>query len=152
MTPRTVVFSVPESTTVDAFFQQHEGVRFSRIPIYGDDPDDVDGFVLRGDLLLSQAGEDSAKTLRDHKREMPVMPESKSLSQAFNDILRTRAQIVQVVDEYGDLAGILTLEDIIETLLGLEIVDEGDEAVDMQEHARKLWAKRARNMGLKLED
>jgi CBS domain containing-hemolysin-like protein len=62
-----------------------------------------------------------------------------------------RAHIVQIVDEYGSLAGILTLEDIIETMLGLEIVDEGDEAVDMQEHARRLWQRRAREMGLDID-
>jgi CBS domain containing-hemolysin-like protein len=63
-------------------------------------------------------------------------------------VLRERAHIVQIVDEYGVLAGILTMEDIIETLLGLEIVDESDENVDMQEHARHLWRRRARDMGI----
>ena len=151
MTPRPVVFSVSESTTVGEFFDVHESVRFSRIPLYREDPDQVDGFVLRGDLLLAHAKGDVDKPLAVLKRPMPIVPESLSLAQAFNRLLRVRAHIVQVIDEYGCLAGILTLEDIIETLLGLEIVDEGDEAVDMQEHARRQWRRRAREMGLKFE-
>jgi len=69
-----------------------------------------------------------------------------TLARAFNELIRVRAHIVLVVDEFGSPAGILTLEDIIETLLGLEIVDEGDETVDTQEHARRLWRRRARNL------
>jgi len=148
MTPRVVVFSVPESLTVGAFFERHEGERFSRIPLYREDPDQADGFVLRSDLLLARAHGETHLPIETFKRDMPIIPESISLARAFNQILQVRAHIVQIVDEYGCMAGILTLEDIIETLLGLEIVDEGDRAVDMQEHARKLWQRRARKLGL----
>lgn len=149
MTPRPVVFSVSRDLTVDAFFSAHEQKRFSRIPVYRDDPDAVEGFVLRQDLLLARAHGEGEARLRDFERSMPVLPVGSSLAQALNEALKVQAHIVQVVDEYGVLAGILTLEDIIETLLGLEIVDEGDEAVDMQEHARSLWRRRARKMGLR---
>ena len=108
----------------------------------------LDGFVLRSDLLLARATDEGATPLARFERPMPVLPESLSLAKAFNEMLRARAQVVQVVDEYGVLAGILTMEDIIETLLGLEIVDEGDEAADMQDLARRLWRKRARAMGI----
>ena len=148
MTPRPVVFSQPRGLTVDGFFAAHDQVRFSRIPLYGNDPDELDGFVLRADLLLARATGEGATPLAHFERPLPVLPESLSLAKAFNEILRARAQIVQVVDEYGVLAGILTLEDIIETLLGLEIVDEGDQAADMQELARRLWRERARAMGI----
>jgi CBS domain containing-hemolysin-like protein len=151
MTPRPVVFSLAECTPVGTFFEENQSVRFSRIPLFRTDPDQVDGFALRSDLLLAHAKGEVDTLLAHYKRPMPVVPESLSLAQAFNRILRVRAQIAQVVDEYGCLAGILTLEDIIETLLGLEIVDEGDEAVDMQEHARRLWRRRAREMGLKID-
>jgi CBS domain containing-hemolysin-like protein len=151
MTPRPVVFSLPESTTVGSFFEAHESVRFSRIPLYRDDPDQLDGFVLRGDLLLAHAKAEVDAPLARFKRALPVVPESLSLAEALNRVLRVRAHIVQIVDEYGCLAGILTLEDIIETMLGLEIVDEGDVAVDMQEHARRLWQRRAREMGLDID-
>jgi CBS domain containing-hemolysin-like protein len=152
MTPRTVMFSLPQEMTVGGFFDLHEDVRFSRIPVYGQDPDKIEGFVLRSDLLLARATDDPAVQLETFRRDMPVLPDSLSLARAFNDVLRIRAHIAQVVDEYGSPAGILTLEDIIETLLGLEIVDEGDTVADMQILARDLWQRRASEMGLNLED
>jgi len=148
MTPRTVVFSLPESTTVADFFRDHEQIRFSRIPVYSDEPDHVEGFVLRSDLLLAQANGRFNESLESFKREIPILPKSLTLARAFNDVLRVRAHIMLVVDEFGSPVGILTLEDIIETLLGLEIVDEGDETVDTQAHARRLWKRRARNLWL----
>jgi CBS domain containing-hemolysin-like protein len=147
MTPRTVLFSLPEETTVEQFFHQHDHVRFSRIPIYAEDPDRVNGFVLRSDIMLGQARGNAGSTLAKYRRDMPVLPESISLARAFNELLRKKSHIALVVDEYGDLQGILTLEDIFETLLGLEIVDEGDSAVDMQELARKKWRRRAEKIG-----
>jgi len=148
MTPRTVVFSVQENTTVGEFFRDHEHIRFSRIPIYSDEPDHVEGFVLRSDLLLAQANDHTNDNLKFFQREMPILPKSQTIARALNEVLRVRTHIVQVVDEFGSLVGILTLEDIVETLLGIEIVDEGDEAVNMQEQAHRLWRRRARKMKL----
>ncbi|MBT8049035.1 MAG: HlyC/CorC family transporter [Xanthomonadales bacterium] len=145
MTPRTVVFSLPRNMLVVDYFHHHEQVRFSRIPVYSDDPDHVEGFVLRGDLLLAQASGQSNESLALFMREIPILPKSLTLAEAFNHVLRVRAHIAQVVDEFGSPVGILTLEDIIETLLGLEIVDEGDEFVNMQDQARRLWRRRARD-------
>jgi len=152
MTPRTVLFSLPDSTTVQEFFGECEQIMFSRIPVFGEDPDQINGFVLRGDLLLALARGESVKTLDGFRREMPVLPDSVSLAHAFTLLLRQIAHIAMVVDEYGDLQGILTLEDIFETLLGLEIVDEGDETVDMQELARDQWKRRAEEMGFESEE
>jgi CBS domain containing-hemolysin-like protein len=151
MTPRTVVFSLSETTTVEEFFCEHESKPFSRIPVFHEDHDNVTGFVLRGDLLLAQAGGHSEKPLSEFRRELTALPETTSLGQAFNEILRIRAHQVLIVDEYGDIQGLLTMEDIIETLLGLQIVDESDETPDMQNLARRLWKKRARDMGLEWE-
>ena len=148
MTPRTVLFSLPGTTTVDGFFQEHEDNPFSRIPIYPEDPDKVNGFVLRGDLLLALASGESDNELLNYRRDMLVLPETISLANAFNQVMTEDAHIALVVDEYGDLQGILTLEDILETLLGLEIVDEEDATVDMRELARKKWKKRAEKMGV----
>jgi CBS domain containing-hemolysin-like protein len=152
MTPRTVLFSLPETATVEQFFHQHDHVRFSRIPVYGSDPDQVNGFVLRSDIMLAQARGNTHSMLANYRREMLVLPESISLARAFNELLRQKSHIALVVDEYGDLQGILTLEDIFETLLGLEIVDEGDATVDMQALARKQWRRRAEKIGFEDEN
>lgn len=151
MTPRTVVFSLPDTTTVEEFFHRYEQQPFSRIPIYSGEPDNVNGFVLRSDLLLAQARGNPKKTLDRYRRDLSTMPDSITLARAFNSLQSERSHMALVVDEYGDMQGILTLEDIIETLLGMEIVDESDEAVDMQALARRKWRRRAREMGLDID-
>jgi len=148
MTPRTVIFSLPEKLRVEEFFWKYEERRFSRIPIYRDNRDQLDGFVLRSDLLLAQARGNTDTPLSSYRRELPVLTDSNTLSQAFDIFLQQHAHMMLVVDEYGELEGLVTLEDIVETLLGFEIVDESDHASDMQAHARRLWRRRARAMGL----
>jgi CBS domain containing-hemolysin-like protein len=150
MTPRTVIFSLPETLTVEEFFWKYGSERFSRIPIYLEDPGHLNGFVLRSDLLLAQARGNTDTRLHTYRREMSALPRSSSLSRAFEEFLRQRAHIMIIVDEYGGIEGLLTLEDILETLLGLEIVDESDTTEDMQALARRLWQKRAREMGLEI--
>ncbi|MGD2076052.1 MAG: CNNM domain-containing protein [Gammaproteobacteria bacterium] len=152
MTPRTVVFSLDEDLTVEQFFWKYGSQRFSRIPIYSEDPGHLDGFVLRSDLLLAQARGNTDTRLSTYRREMSALPATTPLSRAFDAFLRQRAHIMMVVDEYGSIEGIVTLEDLLETLLGLEIVDESDATIDMQALARRLWRKRARDMGLNIEE
>lgn len=142
MTPRTVVFSLRDNLTVAEFFYKYESEHFSRIPIYSEDSDHVTGFVLRGDLLLAKARGNIDKSLDNYRRDIPALLNSLSLYQAMEEYRRHGAHLMQVVDEYGSMVGILTLEDIVETLLGLEIVDETDNHQDMQVLARKLWRKR----------
>lgn len=148
MTPRTVMFSLSESVTVEEFFHKHDQVPFSRIPIYRNERENITGFVLRTDLLLAKARDNGDKLLSNYRRDLTAIPETTTLSVAFNDLLKLRVHIVLIVDEYGGVEGIITLEDILETLLGLEIVDEKDDAVDMQKEARKLWKQRAKRMGI----
>jgi CBS domain containing-hemolysin-like protein len=148
MTPRTVIFSLPEDLHVEEFFWKYESQRFSRIPIHADNPEHLNGFVLRSDLLLAQARGNTDTPLLNYRRELHALPASISLSRAFDTLLEKRAHMMIVVDEYGSTIGLVTLEDILETLLGLEIVDESDQTTDMQAHARRLWRKRARDMGL----
>jgi CBS domain containing-hemolysin-like protein len=148
MTPRTVIFSLSEDLTVEEFFWKYGSERFSRIPVYSEEPGHLNGFVLRSDLLLAQARGNTDTRLSTYRREISALPETTTLSHAFDEFLRQRAQIMLIVDEYGSIEGILTLEDILETLLGLEIVDEGDSNIDMQQYARRLWRKRASEMGL----
>ncbi len=151
MTPRTVVFSLPEDTRVAEVFSNHKNSRFSRIPIYADDPEKVTGFVLRSDLLEARANQGSAQAVKTYRRELNAISSSISLSRAFEEFLRRHAHIMLVVDEYGGVEGILTLEDVLETLLGLEIVDEGDKTKDMQKLARRLWKQRSRKMNVRVD-
>lgn len=151
MTPRPVVFAVPAALTVAAYFEQYKKKPFSRIPVYDAERENVVGFVLRDDLLLARAKGQLQSVVGDYRREIPKIPEQADLSRAFDRFLKERVHIMLVVDEYGGFAGILTLEDVLETLLGIEIVDEFDTSEDMQLLARQLWEKRARDMGLELE-
>ncbi len=148
MTPSTVMFSLPETNTVELFFNKYDDKRFSRIPIYANTEDQITGFVLRSDLLTAQARGNSEVTLSNYKREMFAVPNKVSLLTAFELFLEKHAQIMYVINEYGAIKGIVTLEDIFETLTGLEIVDEGDTTDDMQKLAKKQWRKRAKKMGI----
>ena len=152
MTPRTVVFSVPGALTVAEFFTQHTGVRFSRIPIYGEDQEDVQGFVLLTDLLHARLGDEADQPLSHYLRPLHVVPEIASLSQCFHELFQSRSQIMSVVDEYGGIQGVITQEDIVETILGLEIVDEHDRIADMRKLARRLWRQRMAARGINPEE
>lgn len=151
MTPRVVVFSLPSENTVGEFLKDHEACPFTRIPIYSDTPDHVTGFVLRDDLMLAAAKNQDKTKLSEFSRPIQSVSESLRLTIAFDEMVANRNHIALVVDEYGGLAGLVTLEDIIETLLGLEIVDEADTKTDMQEFARLQWEKRARRMGIAVD-
>jgi len=151
MTPRTVIFSLSETITVEEFFHKHDQTPFSRIPIYKDESENITGFVIRSDLLLAQARGNGTSMLSNYRRDIAVTLGSMSLFHVFNELLRLRVHMMLVVGEYGGIEGIITLEDVLETLLGLEIVDEKDEAVDMQKEARRLWKQRAKKMGIKIE-
>ncbi|MDB9706350.1 CBS domain-containing protein [Porticoccaceae bacterium] len=133
------------------FFHKYDHVSFSRIPVYSDEQENISGFVFRSDLLLAKARGNGDNTLSNYRRDITAVPGSMSLSQVFNELLKLRVHMMLVVDEYGGVEGIITLEDVLETLLGLEIVDEKDNAVDMQKEARRQWKRPAGKMGLKID-
>ena len=148
MTPRTVMFSVSETMSIGEYFQAHAEIAFSRIPVFENTHDHVTGFVLRSDLLLAQARGELDRKLVDFRRDIRVIPLPSSVAHAFETLLDSREHIALCVDEFGGTAGIITLEDVLETLLGLEIVDEQDATVSMKKKARRQWEERARRMGL----
>lgn len=152
MTPRIVVFAVPEQETVSGVLRAHAEFRFSRIPVYGQDLDDVTGYVLKDDVLLAGARDEHERRMADFKREILVVPDSLPISQLLERFLDSREHIALVVDEYGGTAGVVAMEDVVETVLGLEIVDEADKHKDMQELAREQWLKRAKRIGVVGED
>ncbi len=152
MTPRTVIFSLSENVTVEEFFHKYDKSPFTRIPIYREEPENITGFVIRNDLLLAKARGNTEFPLSNYRRKIQALPESTSLAAAFNQLLQLRQHMMLVIDEYGGVEGIITLEDVLETLLGLEIVDEKDNEIDMQKVARKLWTRRAEQMGMNKTD
>lgn len=143
MTPRSVLFTLPEEMSTAEYMQKHPDNGFSRIPVYSeDDPDDINGFVMKTDILMAHSREGSDTPLREVMRPLMAVLENEPLPKLMGTLLEKRCHIAMVVTEYGDIRGIVTLEDMIETLLGREIVDENDEAVDMQQKARDKWAHR----------
>ena len=143
MTPRSVLFSLPEGMSTSDYLESHADSGFSRVPVYrGDDPDDINGFVMKTDILMAQNTRGGSARLGQLKRPLMAVLENESLPKLMGRFLERRTHIAMVVTEYGDIRGIVTLEDMIETLLGREIVDESDEAVDMQQKAREKWAHR----------
>lgn len=152
MTPRPVVSGLPARSTVGQFFATHSDERFSRIPLYGDIREEVTGFVLRSDLLLAQARGQSAAPVERYRRDLSVIPAGASLLKVFDELLHRRTHIMLVIDEFGGMDGILTMEDVLEAMLGLEIVDEGDKAVDMRALARRRGQRRAQEMGMEIDE
>lgn len=149
MTPRTVVRSSRSTETVGEFYTENRAQRFSRIPLYeNDSKDHVIGYVLKDQVLASMVDGDTDRSLASLKREIIAVPEDYPILELFNRFLSAQEQIALVVDEFGGMDGIVTMEDVIETLLGIEIVDESDRAVDMQVLARRSWETRARRIGL----
>jgi CBS domain containing-hemolysin-like protein len=152
MTPRPVVMALPENTTIADALAREEMQQFSRVPVFRDTIDQVTGFVLKDEILLEQARGGSERRLVDLKRELPTVHRDLRLRRLLAFLLeRRRAHIALVIDEYVGTEGLVTMEDVVETLLGLEIVDEMDRNVDMQALARRRWAERARSMGLDVD-
>jgi len=144
MTPSTVVCSESQTLRVEEFFHKYQKSRFSRMPIYDNNSDNITGFILRTDLLLAQARGNVNEPLATYLREMPTLLDMMSLSHAMKELLTSRNHMALVVNEYGTVRGIITLEDILETLIGKEIVDEGDKDIDMQKLAKRLWKIKAK--------
>ena len=138
MTPRTVMFTVSEDITVEQYYHQHDKQHFSRIPVYEADQDNIVGFVMRNELLLSQARGNNKKQLVEMKRPIEMILDSTKLLSAFNTMIKNSLHIAVVINEYGDILGMITLEDILEHLIGFEIVDEHDQHIDMQSLVKKM--------------
>jgi CBS domain containing-hemolysin-like protein len=137
MTPRTVVFGLPRSMTVRQALDEHHPIRFARIPIHDRSLDEVLGYLPRYDLHVAMAEGREDAQLGELARTIIVLPEQALVGQALERMLGEHEHIALIVDEYGGMAGIVTLEDLLETLLGQHIIDETDPTSDMRDLARR---------------
>jgi len=144
MTPRTVVTSFSRTATVGEVFEQYPNIPFARIPVYQDSLDHVVGLVRRRDLLKAVANDLENDPITGHMHEIHFLPETATAAQALQEFLKTHQQLVVVVDEFGSTAGVLTIEDVMEHLIGREIFEKDDVAVDMRELARARLRKNTR--------
>jgi CBS domain containing-hemolysin-like protein len=151
MTPRTVMTTENETMTIAEFFSKNHNIRFSRIPVFTDTPDNITGLVLKDDVFKEMAFDNGHKKLADVKRSIIIVNRDMPIPKLFEELVENKNHMALVVDEYGSVSGLVTMEDVIETLLGLEIMDESDNVADLQLLARKSWESRAKRLGL-IED
>jgi CBS domain containing-hemolysin-like protein len=138
MTPRLVVFSLPETLTVGDAVKRPELQMYSRFPVHGGGSlDDVTGYVMTKDVLRAALAGRHAVELGKLKREVHFIPENVSLDQALEQFLQRRQHLFMVVDEYGGVEGLIAMEDVMETMLGAEIVDEADHVIDLRALAKQ---------------
>ena len=148
MTPRTVLKSTDETQTIQEFFNQNPNLRFSRIPLYEENSEHITGYFLKDQLLEAIINGKGNNQLKEIKRPILVTERSLPIPDLFEQLIEQREHIALVVDEYGSVSGLVTQEDMIETLLGLEIMDESDTIEDLQVLARKSWERRAKRLGI----
>ncbi len=141
MTPRTVTITASEKTKLKEFYGNQMHRIYSRIPVYDDNPDFITGFVLKQTVLEELAEDHFDKQLKDVRRPILAYNEDALVSDVWEEMLKKKEHIAQVQNEYGCFLGIVTMEDIIETIIGREIVDESDTVVDLQAYAREKWKK-----------
>lgn len=152
VTPRSVMIAFDENMTVGDVFATHPKLPFSRFPIFDEDLDNATGFVLKSDLLIAKANQEIHTPIKVFKREITFVFAKMRLFDVLDLMLKERLHIALVVGEFGEVKGIVSLEDVLETLLGLEIVDEIDRVDDMQALARQLMDRRMSRLGTTVAD
>jgi len=151
-TPRTVLHTEDENTTIGEIGKRIDDIPFSRIPLYHENMDEITGFVLKDDILREMAYDNNQKKLQNVKRDIEMVFEDFTVLSLLDFLIKNQSHIALVVDEYGGNEGVVTMEDLMETLLGLEIIDETDDAENMKKLARDKWYKRMQKTGLRPAD
>ena len=147
MTPRTVLVAAPASQTIREFIDSSANLHFSRVPVYRESVDEIEGYVLKDQILLAAYRGEAEEPLAKFERQLLTVDRNVSMPDVFDLLVTKREHIALVLGEFGGTAGIVTQEDVIETLLGLEIVDESDDTVDMQELAQRFRDQRHERTG-----
>lgn len=152
VTPRSVVTAFDENMTVGDVFARYPKLPFSRFPIFNEDLDNATGFVLKSDLLIAKANQEIHTPIKQFRRDIHFVFAKLKLFDLLDLMLKERVHIALAVGEFGEVKGLVSLEDVLETLLGLEIVDEFDRVDDMQALARQLMDRRMHRLGATLEE
>lgn len=144
MTPRSVVFALDEDRNLGDVFVEHNPFQFSRIPVFSETPDNITGLVLKDQILENLAEDQHAKKVSKIRREIIFVQDNWSVARLLDTLIQEREHLAMVADDYGTIVGLVTMEDVIETLFGLEIVDESDKVEDLQKLARARWSKQSK--------
>lgn len=144
MTPRTVVTALRKAATVSEVFREFPNLPFGRMPVFGKNLDDIVGLARRRDLLKAKANDQDAEPAEKFMQEVHFVPETATVANALQVFLKTHQQLLVVVDEFGSTSGVVTMEDVMEQLLGREIFEKDDIAVDMRELARTRQQKQGK--------
>ena len=142
MTPRSVIFALDQNITIREVLQQNKDINFSRIPIFSNNLDSIEGIIHRYKIFEAQALGLSDTKLSQYQVPIHVIPEHISVAAAMDQLIKRKEHIFLVVDEYGMTVGLVTLEDAVETILGVEIVDELDSVEDLRQLAIEKWKER----------
>ena len=142
MTPRSVIFSLDRNITIGEVLQKHKNITFSRIPVFNNNMDSIEGIVHRYKIFEAQSLGLSDMKLSEYQVPIHVIPEHISVAATMDQLIKRKEHIFLVVDEYGMTVGLVTLEDAVETVLGVEIVDELDSVEDLRQLAIEKWQKR----------
>ena len=148
MTPNLVVEAAQQDSTLREFYDNRKEWDYSRIPIYDDNRDYITGYVLRATVLERLAEDKFNITLKEIKRPILTFMENESVSDIWEKMLEKKEHISVITDEYGCMRGLVTMEDVIETMLGVEIVDENDDTADLQVLAREKWQRLRKQQGI----
>jgi CBS domain containing-hemolysin-like protein len=143
MTPRMVMFALSQEMTVGEMVKQHPALAHSRIPIYDRSVDDCESFVLRYDVLKAAAEDRDSMQLKELARPMSSVPEVLPVAKVMDEFFTRQQHILLVFDEHGGIAGIITMEDAIESLFGLEITDESDVVSDLRQLAKQRYTRKS---------
>lgn len=144
MTPRSVILTLDENATLGELYDEHNPFQFSRIPVFNETSDNITGFILKDAILENIAEDKHVRKTIEIKREVLFVEDSFTVAQLMDLLILKKQHLTMVADEYGTIVGLATMEDVIETLFGLEIIDESDKVADLQKLARDNWKKRSK--------
>ncbi len=148
MTPRPVVVAYPETALIQEVIKDPSSSSLARYPVYGKTSDEVSGYILRDDLMERYANGERKTPVSKMKREALTLPDLVKISDLFEKMLGEQEQMAILINEYGGFSGLATVEDIVETIIGMDIVDEDDTVANRRKLARRRWKERALRMGI----